>query len=143
MSKRPLGYIQSFFVNFWRTNKTPQERKDVLSVAADVSDSGNRSKAKKFPLALFVLNQIITSYLFNISYFVVYLTEEIDVEEATKLSDWLRSNRGPPARIFEVLNQTYSYRKSYLKGNVASSDVVRFCPRLFDIDGAVSCQHRP
>ncbi|OXA39835.1 hypothetical protein Fcan01_25333 [Folsomia candida] len=65
-SKRPSGFIQSYFVNFWQANKPiPKICNEKLEMAIE--------------------------------------DDELSQEEFLSIQEWLKANRGPPAKIFENL----------------------------------------
>jgi hypothetical protein len=66
-----------------------------------------------------------------------FCTDEMPTEEIMEIQDWLKSNRGPPSKIFEKLNQTWMTRKKYFQSGVSFGDFITAWPRMFDVDGAV------
>ena len=69
---------------------------------------------------------------------IIYYTDEIGEEEVNSIKEWLKSNRGPPSKVFEKLNQSAAARLKNTRSGVAFSEIVDNWPRLFDVDGAVS-----
>ncbi|OXA45446.1 uncharacterized protein LOC110856920 isoform X2 [Folsomia candida] len=100
-SKRPSGFIQSYFVNFWQANKPiPKICNEKLEMAIE--------------------------------------DDELSQEEFLSIQEWLKANRGPPAKIFEKLNQSFKKRSKIFRINKDSfENIVLAWPRLFDIDGAI------
>jgi len=58
-------------------------------------------------------------------------------EQLREVTDWLKSNKGPPAKVFEKLNDSFYSRKAFLKTAKAFSEIIKTWPRLFDVDSAV------
>jgi len=59
------------------------------------------------------------------------------MEELAQKQEWLKSNRGPPQKVFDVLNDTHDFRKTSIKNATAFGGIVSAWPRLFDMPGAV------
>jgi hypothetical protein len=116
-----MGYIQSFFVNFWNCNKPIRVRAEEVE---DIIMKG------WFTL----LNYI---YQVNNDDFIL---DDGTEEEIIQIQEWLKCNRAPPQKVFEKLNQTFYTRKEFIKVNTFSCVILNW-PRLFDIDGAVSVIH--
>ncbi|XP_035715846.1 uncharacterized protein LOC118438972 [Folsomia candida] len=62
---------------------------------------------------------------------------DMRLEKTKSIKEWLKSNRGPPSKIFEKLNQSPTARLKYTRSGVAFSEIISNWPRLFDVDGAI------
>ncbi len=67
----------------------------------------------------------------------IILLEPFTEEELVSKQDWLKSNRAPIQKIFELLDETLGMRQRSIKANTDFVDIIKEWPRLFDIDGAV------